>query len=118
MPDLSYDSNRPLFLFDDNQRFTLADADQCIAAAYAKNLPVLVYLHGRAKDVGEPKKSVENGTYTALSQEYKVTVIGFTWDADDGGYDESRPIASADDFVVFLSALRKHIAHTQAPLPS
>ena len=100
---LSYIPKKPLFI-PPNRQFSLSDAEQALSAAYSAGKPVLIYIHGRAKKIGEPRKSVEQGIYKKL-EGYGVSTIGFTWDADDGGYDETRPIASADDFDRFLDTL-------------
>jgi len=114
---LSYDSAKPLFMLP-RRRLSIDDAPQAIDAAYATGKPVLVYVHGRAKGLGEPRKSVKAKIYDNLSR-YGVCTIGFTWDADDGGYDETRPVASADDFHRFLDALREYLqSHPGAAKPS
>jgi hypothetical protein len=114
---LNYDYARPLFMLP-QQRLSIDDAPQAIEAAYATGKPVLIYLHGRAKGLGEPRKSVKEKIYDNLSR-YGVCTIGFTWDADDGGYDETRPVASADDFHRFLAILRKYLqSHPGAAKPS
>ncbi len=96
MTDLDYDPNRPLFL-PSGERMSISQSRAAIEQAYSLDSPVLVYIHGRARGVGEPKKSVNQRIYDALSA-YGASTIGFTWDADDGGYDETRPQASAEDF--------------------
>lgn len=103
MTDLDYDQARPLFL-PSGERLPIMQSRAAIERAYSLDKPVLVYIHGRAKGVGEPKKSVNQGIYDNLSA-YGVVTIGFTWDADDGGYDETRPLASVDDFDQLLDAL-------------
>jgi len=105
---LDYDPKRPLYL-PTGKRLGIAQSRDAIEEAYSAGKPVLVYIHGRARKVGEPKKSVEQGIYKALAG-YGVSVIGFTWDADDGGYDETRPGASVPDFDRFLDALGEHLS--------
>ena len=101
--ELSYDASRPLYLHD-GRRFSLPQSREALQAAFEFPKPVLIYLHGRALGIGEPRKSVERGIYDALAS-YGVAVLGFTWDAAAGGYDETRPLASADAFDRFLDAL-------------
>ena len=101
--DLNFDPNRPLFV-PSGERFPIAQSQGALAMAFASGRPVLIYLHGRAKGIGEPRKSVQTNIYRGLGS-YGVSVIGFTWDADDGGYDETRPLESADNFDRFLDAL-------------
>lgn len=114
---LNYDFARPLFMLP-KQRLSIDDAPQAIEAAYATGKPVLIYLHGRAKGLGEPRKSVKEKIYDNLSG-YGVCTIGFTWDADDGGYDETRPVASVNDFHRFLGILRAYLqSHPTAAKPS
>lgn len=105
--DLKYDPNRPLYI-SPNKRFALSDSKKALELAYSKNKPVLIYIHGRANNVGEPMKSEKENIYDDLAS-YGISVIGFTWDADDGGYDESRPEASADDFDSFLTAINDYL---------
>lgn len=100
---LTYDPDRPLFI-PPGKRFSITQARQAIEQVYESGKPVLIYIHGRANNVGEPKKSVKENIYKNLGK-YDVSVIGFTWDADDGGYDETRPIASAESFDRFLNTL-------------
>ncbi len=109
--DLNYDPNRPLFL-PSGERLSISQSRAAILQAYSLDKPVLVYIHGRAKGVGEPKKSVKRGIYDALSA-YGVSTIGFTWDADDGGYDETRPQASAEDFDRLLDALGEFLSSSE-----
>jgi Alpha/beta hydrolase of unknown function (DUF900) len=113
---LEYDKNLPLYLAS-GQRFALHDAKACIEAAFAEHKPVLIYLHGRAAGKGEPKRSVLDGTYAAL-QAYGATVIGFTWDADDTGYDIQRPLAIKTGFVHFLDLLAQYVESRALALPS
>ncbi len=113
---LKYDKNLPLYLAS-GRRFALQDALACIEAAFAQNKPVLIYLHGRAAGKGEPKRSVKDGTYAAL-QAYGAAVIGFTWDADDNGYDIQRPLAIKAGFVQFLDLLAQFVAAKALALPS
>ncbi len=113
---LDYDKNLPLYL-GSGQRFALQDALACIEAAFAQNKPVLIYLHGRAAGRGEPKRSVQDGTYAAL-QAYGAAVIGFTWDANDNGYDIQRPLAIKAGFVQFLDLLAQFVAAKALDLPS
>lgn len=108
MTDLSYDPDRPLYI-PSGERMPINQSRNAIEKAYSTGKPVLIYIHGRAKGVGEPKKSVNQEIYNDL-ENYGVSVIGFTWDADDGGYDETRPQASADDFDQFLDALADYLS--------
>lgn len=101
--DLDFDPNRPLFV-PSGERFPIAQSQAALAMAFASGRPVLIYLHGRAKGIGEPRKSVQTNIYRGLDS-YGVSVIGFTWDADDGGYDETRPLESTGSFDRFLDAL-------------
>lgn len=101
--DLKYDPAKPLFL-PGGHRYSVDQAGTALERAYASGQPVLLYIHGRAVGIGEPQKSVKKRIYEGLAS-YGVSVIGFTWDADDGGYDVSRPQASAQDFDAFLDAL-------------
>jgi hypothetical protein len=103
--ELSYDESRPLYS-PDGQRYAIDRSREALEAAFGTAQPLVIYVHGRAVGIGEPRKSVERGIYNAL-ESYGVSVVGFTWDADDAGYDETRPIASADAFDVFLDALAK-----------
>lgn len=105
--DLEFDATRPLFMPPD-RRNAISESNSVIEEAYATGNPVVVYIHGRAKNIGEPKKSVESNIYRGLKS-YGISVIGFTWDADDSVYDETRPIASAEDFVTFLMALGHYL---------
>jgi esterase/lipase superfamily enzyme len=105
---LTYDPEVPLYFHHTGARFRLDQSTELLALAYAQNKPVLIYLHGRAKDIGEPQKSIEKKIYAALHH-YELTVIGFTWDADDGGYDESRAISSVPDLQIFLEALKEYL---------
>ena len=102
-----YDRELPLFIAPET-RLPAELAGQALDQCYQSNKSVLVYIHGRAKGVGEPRKSVESGIYRELAA-YGVAVLGFTWDADDAGYDENRPIASCGDFAKLLSALRRYL---------
>ncbi|MCG7962303.1 MAG: alpha/beta hydrolase [Candidatus Thiodiazotropha taylori] len=113
---LNYDKRRPIFI-SPNQRFSLDESESALKTAYSENKPVLIYIHGRAKNIGEPKKSVSQKIYKGLTK-YGVSVIGFTWDADDGGYDISRPVASANDFNKFLSATKYFIEKNRKEKPS
>lgn len=114
---LSYNPRKPLFI-PTKKQFSLADAEQALEIAYGKGNPVLIYIHGRAKGIGEPRKSLEQGIYKSLKK-YGVSVVGFTWDADDGGYDESRPIASTGDFDQFLDTLGAYLeSHPDSNKPS
>jgi pimeloyl-ACP methyl ester carboxylesterase len=106
--DLNYNPDLPLYI-SPNQRFAIDDAHKALEVAYSKDKPVVIYIHGRAKNVGEPAKSEKKNIYKDLA-DYGISVIGFTWDADDGGYDETRPIASADDFDLFLKALKNYLS--------
>jgi hypothetical protein len=120
MPDLTYDKQRPLYLWkggsETSERYTAAQSREALEAAYTPGLPVLIYIHGRAKGAGEPRKGVNNGTYTALAN-YGVSVLGFTWDADDGGYDVTRPLATEDEFDRLLNALAAMLAERNGELP-
>lgn len=113
---LEYDATHPLFIAPD-KRLTIDQAAQALDECYQTNKPVLIYIHGRAKGVGEPKKSVQSGIYRELAA-YGVAVLGFTWDASDSGYDESRPIASCGDFAKFLKALRGYLVAHDVPPPA
>ena len=77
---LKYDAARPLFIAPE-ARLSIDQASQALDQCYQTKMPVLIYLHGRAKGVGEPKKSVESGIYRELAA-YGVAVLGFTWDAE------------------------------------
>lgn len=101
---LSYDSTKPVFV-SPSGRFGVAEASSVFEAAFAGPRPVLIYVHGRAKDIGEPRKSMEAGIYDEL-EGYGVTVLGFTWDADDKGFDETRALASVPDLRSFFESLR------------
>lgn len=114
--DLKYDRSLPLYI-SFNQRFPIGESRKALEIAYSNCKPVIIYIHGRANNVGEPKKSEEENIYADLSA-YGVSVIGFTWDADDGGYDETRPLSSADDFDTFVSALRDYLHSTGQTPPS
>ncbi len=118
MPNpLDYNRAKPLFMLPDNL-LAIDDAPNALESLYNQGKPVLIYLHGRAKGIGEPRKSVEEKIYANLTK-YGVATIGFTWDSDDPGYDESRPIASADDFARFLGHLGDYLrANPQAAKPS
>lgn len=104
---LKFDRTRPLFLLP-RQQLPIESAALALEEVYQQGAPVLIYIHGRAKRIGEPRKSVEQDIYTNLGR-YGVATLGFTWDADDGGYDESRAIASADDFNRFLELLAEYL---------
>ena len=108
-----YDRELPLFIAPET-RLPAELAGQALDQCYQSNKSVLVYIHGRAKGVGEPRKSVESGIYRELAA-YGVAVLGFTWDADDAGYDENRPIASCGDFAKLLSALRRYLDTHDVP---
>lgn len=99
---LTYDPDQPLFIAP-STRLRIDEAEKALDLCYQTGRPVLIYLHGRAKDVGEPRKSVNTGIYREL-EAYGVAVLGFTWDADDSGYDENRAIASSDDFARLLKS--------------
>lgn len=116
MNALKYSKSKPLFMYPDH-RFSLDQTNTLLKKAYSKNMPVLVYIHGRAKGIGEPRKSVEQKIYKELKS-YGVVVIGFTWDADDGGYDISRPASSADDFDKFLHSVQSFLDQTNQQRPS
>jgi len=73
---LKYDAARPLFIAPE-KRLSIDQASQALDQCYQTKMPVLIYLHGRAKGVGEPKKSVESGIYRELAA-YGVAVLGFT----------------------------------------
>ena len=106
--DLTYDENRPLFV-PNGERFSMNQSQEALKLVYSSGKPVLIYIHGRAKGVGEPVKSMNQNIYSDLAA-YGVEVLGFTWDADDGGFDESRPIESADEFSMLLDALAEFMA--------
>ncbi len=106
--DLDYDRQRPLYL-PDGTRLGIADAGKAVAWAYQQNTPVLIYVHGRAKGTGEPRKSVEKKIYAGLGKA-GCAVVGFTWDAAGGGYDEAQPYASAPAFDQLLDALGAFLA--------
>lgn len=108
-----YDGGRPLFVADTANRYTLEDCPSAFEEVFAKDRPVLVYIHGRAKGVGEPKKGIDTKVYRALS-DYGLAVFGFTWDASAGGYDPTRPAAFADDFDHVLG----HLAHFLSTRPT
>ncbi|MEJ2452864.1 MAG: alpha/beta hydrolase [Candidatus Thiodiazotropha sp.] len=118
MPNpLDYNRAKPLFMLPD-RLWAIDDAPHALESIYSQDKPVLIYLHGRAKGIGEPRKSVEENIYANLTK-YDVATIGFTWDSDDPGYDETRPIASADDFARFLDYLGDYLrANPQAAKPS
>jgi hypothetical protein len=98
---MKYDPAFPLFV-PPAGRFALKDTEAALSATLADpGKPLLIYIHGRAKGVGEPKKSLDQGIYRDLNA-YAVNTIGFTWDADDGGYDPSRAEASVPAFLTFL----------------
>lgn len=113
---LGYDAMHPLFIAPET-RLRIDEAPKALELCYASGKPVLIYIHGRAKGVGEPKKSVQSGMYQELA-DYGVAVLGFTWDADDGGYDENRPIASCDDFARLLTDLRVFLSAHAAAKPA
>lgn len=105
---LDYDATHPLFI-PPHTRLRIDEAPTALDLCHAAGKPMLIYIHGRAKGIGEPKKSVQSGIYKELA-DYGVAVLGFTWDADDGGFDENRPIAACDDFARLLTALRDFLA--------
>jgi len=76
----------------------------------------VIYVHGRAKGVGEPAKSVQSKIYAAL-EGYGLAVIGFTWDAEGSGYDKQQPIASADDLSTFLKSLQGYLIENPSSRP-
>ena len=104
---LKYDAARPLFIAPE-ARLSIDQASQALDQCYQTKMPVLIYLHGRAKGVGEPKKSVESGIYRELAA-YGVAWLRCTCDPDDVRYDENRPIASCEDFAKLLNALRGYL---------
>lgn len=114
--NLDYNPELPLHLHP-NQRFSMAQVDVALGKAFDSPTPVLIYVHGRAAKIGEPKKSVETGIYDELKA-YGTSVLGFTWDADDGGYDETRPLASCEDFDKLLDALAGFLGTHQGRKPS
>ncbi|MBT6273671.1 MAG: alpha/beta hydrolase [Chromatiales bacterium] len=101
--DLQYDPLKPLFVSPD-QRFEMTQAAQALKLAYGRSSAVLIYIHGRAQGKGEPRKSVEKNIYAEL-ESYGCAVIGFTWDASDGGYKVKRPAAAAPQFAAFVEAM-------------
>ena len=102
---MNYDPDRPLFV-PPAGRFAAHETEAALAAAVADpGKPLLIYIHGRASGVGEPKKSLEEGIYRDLNA-YGVNTIGFTWDADDGGYNPARAEASAPACLTFLRQTR------------
>ncbi len=59
MPNpLDYNRAKPLFMLPDNL-LAIDDAPNALESLYNQGKPVLIYLHGRAKGIGEPRKSVE-----------------------------------------------------------
>lgn len=113
---LTYDPDHPLFIAP-STRLRIDEAEKALDLCYQTGRPVLIYLHGRAKDVGEPKKSVNTEIYREL-EAYGVAVLGFTWDADDPGYDENRAVASSDDFARLLKSLRSYLDSHNVQAPS
>jgi pimeloyl-ACP methyl ester carboxylesterase len=114
---LEYDCSRPLFMLPD-ARFSLDEAASILTEAYAQDKPVLIYIHGRAKNVGEPRKSVEKGIYDGL-ENYGISVLGFTWDAASGGFDEDDAIKSVNDFDRFLNEINAFLLeHPEKNSPS
>lgn len=115
---MNYDPSTPLFVPPDG-RFAIKNTDEALRVALTDpKKPLLIYIHGRAKDVGEPRKSLDEGIYSDLNN-YGVNTLGFTWDADDGGYDESRPAASAPDFLLFLEKVQAYYTRPEnSGLPS
>lgn len=113
---LTYDPDHPLFIAP-STRLRIDEAEKALDLCYQTGRPVLIYLHGRAKDIGEPRKSVNTGIYREL-EAYGVAVLGFTWDADDSGYDENRAIASSDDFARLLKSLRSYLNSHDVQAPS
>lgn len=105
--NLEYDANQPIFV-PSKGKFAIDDGVAALETALQdREKPLLVYVHGRANKKGEPKKSVKEGIYDALNA-YDVNTIGFTWNADDGGYDPDLPAASAPDFLKFLGYLENY----------
>lgn len=113
---LTYDPDHPLFIAP-STRLRIDEAEKALDLCYQTAKPVLIYIHGRAKDVGEPKKSVSAGIYQEL-EAYGVAVLGFTWDADDPGYDENRALASSDDFARLLKSLQRYLSTHNVQAPS
>lgn len=100
---LDYDATHPLFIAPET-RFRIDAAPRELELCFATGKLVLIYIHGRAKGVGEPKKSVQSGIYQDLAS-YGEAVLRFTWDADDGGFDENRPIAACEELARLLAAV-------------
>ncbi len=99
------------------QRPSSDDAPQVIEAAYPTGKPMLISFHGRAKGLGEWRRSVNEKIFDNLSG-YGVRPIWFTLDADDGGYDKTRPVASADDIHFFLGVPMDYLqSHAGAAKP-
>ena len=113
---LTYDPDHPLFIAP-STRLRIDEAEKALDLCYQTGRPVLIYLHGRAKDVGEPKKSVNTEIYREL-EAYGVAVLGFTCHADDPGYDENRAVASSDDFARLLKSLRSYLDSHNVQAPS
>lgn len=47
-----------------------------------------------------------------------MAVLGFTWDADGGGFDEHWPIAACDHLAPLLTTLRDLLATHALPKPA
>lgn len=53
--DLNFDPNRPLFV-PSGERF-VGPSQGALAMAFASGRPVLIYLHGRAKGIGDRERA-------------------------------------------------------------
>ncbi len=74
--DLKYDAALPLYI-SYGKGFSIEEAEKALELAYSENLSVVIYIHGRAKDIGEPlksekKRSIVIWTSSAIASNGKV----------------------------------------------
>ncbi|MBC7467034.1 MAG: alpha/beta hydrolase [Bdellovibrio sp.] len=110
----NFDAKYPLYLRD-GSKFGFENIDQAMDRAYTAGKPVVLFVHGRGS---EPNKSldkatfVEGGAVRKIEDQYKATVVLFSWDSQAFLFDRTKPLSkmkeSADSFALVMMGMNRY----------
>ena len=116
---INYDATRPIY--DDTAiKRSVDQLPQVLTDAYAKNKPVLFYVHGRGD---EPTKSFSagmtgGGALPRLEKEYGVTVVMVNWSSKGKSrLDRATPLGKMPEAVATFDATMSTLAAFRASHP-
>lgn len=126
MPKLKFDADFPIYTTApafNAKAWRMEDAEEALAAAYARGKPVVVFVHGRGK---EPNKSFRGATFAKglavwkLELGYDCSVVMLNWDSAFAGIqfkDRSRALGNTVDGSKRLCAFLGELAKFESAQP-